>query len=233
MNNEQSFECLFCASSFFLNSDTLYSTNISFDGVDIHPLRVNTDSSFLSIYFLKCPSCKKISVKLIGKGPQYPDNRTYWFFPQSSAKQFPDYVPQQIREDYEEAFKILHLSPKASATLSRRCLQGIVRDVWKVTPDTLYNEIGQLKPKIDPTLWQTLDSLRQLGNIGAHMEKNVNLIINIDSDEAEKLVKLIEILIKDWYIVPHERNLLLQNICTINADKQNQRKSSPPEDSSS
>ena len=42
--------------------------------------------------------------------------------PTSSARVFPEYVPKPIRQDYEEACDILDRSPKASATLSRRCL---------------------------------------------------------------------------------------------------------------
>ena len=52
--------------------------------------------------------------------------------PQSHAKQFPSYIPQVIIADYKEACLIQSLSPKASATLARRCLQGIIRDFWKV-----------------------------------------------------------------------------------------------------
>jgi hypothetical protein len=49
---------------------------------------------------------------------------TWHLIPPSTAKVFPNYVPQPIRDDYIEACKIKDLSPKASATLSRRCLQG-------------------------------------------------------------------------------------------------------------
>ena len=51
--------------------------------------------------------------------------------PPSTAKVFPDYVPKVIRDDYLEACLIRTLSPKASATLSRRCLQGIISDFWE------------------------------------------------------------------------------------------------------
>ena len=51
--------------------------------------------------------------------------------PPSQAKTFPTYIPQAIRDDYREACLILDLSPKASATLARRCLQGMLRDFWK------------------------------------------------------------------------------------------------------
>ena len=53
-------------------------------------------------------------------------------YPASFAVQFPEYVPVQIRSDYEEAYAILSISPKASATLSRRCLQGMIHDFWDI-----------------------------------------------------------------------------------------------------
>ena len=57
--------------------------------------------------------------------------QTWNLIPPSTAKVFPDDVPKAIRDDYLEATLIRDLSPKASATLSRRCLQGIIRDFWK------------------------------------------------------------------------------------------------------
>lgn len=56
------------------------------------------------------------------------------------------------------------------------------------------------------------------------MEKDINTIVDIDSDEAEKLLRLVEILIKEWYIIPHEREELLADIVQINSKKQGQRK---------
>ena len=35
----------------------------------------------------------------------------------------------QLMDDYEEACAIVNLSPKASATLSRRCLQGMIAQI--------------------------------------------------------------------------------------------------------
>src|SRR6266542_6816273 len=53
----------------------------------------------------------------------------HWkLLPKSHAKVFPDYIPTGIIRDYEEACEIVNASPKASATLSRRCLLGIIRD---------------------------------------------------------------------------------------------------------
>jgi len=131
--------------------------------------------------------------------------QVWGLIPDSKAKIFPTYIPQQLRSDYEEACKIINLSPKASATLSRRCLQGAIMDFWGVKSARLYDQIEQIKDKVDPETWKAIDAVRQLGNIGAHMEEDVNLIIDVDPGEADLLVKLIEDLFNDWYITREKR----------------------------
>ncbi len=128
-------------------------------------------------------------------------------FPKVEPKMMdvPDYVPIAIKNDYIEAVRIQKLSPKASATLARRCIQGIIRDFWGIVKSRLIDEINYLSDKIDPITWEAIDSVRQIGNIGAQMEKDVNEIIDIEPEEAELLIKLIENLIEDWYIARHTR----------------------------
>ncbi|MEI8253036.1 MAG: hypothetical protein WCG25_04765 [bacterium] len=53
----------------------------------------------------------------------YRDLDSWQLLPVSEAKVLPDYIPDPIKQDYYEACRIRDLSPKASATLSRRCLQ--------------------------------------------------------------------------------------------------------------
>ena len=180
-------------------------------------------SSTLEITFYKCPNCGEFTILASGKGEAVKDV-SLAIRPYSSAKQYPDVIPQSIREDYEEACNILQLSPKASATLSRRCLQGMIRDFWGITKNTLFEEVTALQDKIPADLWVAINGLRQLGNIGAHMEKNTDLIVDIDPGEADKLIQLIELLLKEWYINREERNKLFGDIFQINADKQAIRK---------
>ncbi len=108
--------------------------------------------------------------------------------PKSGAKPFPAYIPKPILDDYGEACLILNDSPKASATLSRRCLQGIIRDFWGISKARLIDEIAELQGKIDPTTWAAIDAVRGVGNIGAHMEKDINLIVDVGPDEAGQLI---------------------------------------------
>jgi len=139
--------------------------------------------------------------------------------PSSHALQFPSFVPKAIITDYEEACLIRDLSPKASATLSRRCLQGIIRDFWDVKKGRLVDEINAIKDSVDPITWQAIDSVRSIGNIGAHMEKDIDLIIDVEPKEAQLLINLIEILIKDWYIAKHERQKHLESIIDVAGKK--------------
>lgn len=190
--------------------------------------------------FIVCPNseCKKYTFDLwLTKTKiQYGDRKlgdtlNYWrLVPPSNAKIYPDYVPKAIIKDYEEACLILEGSPKASATLSRRCLQSIIRDFWKIKrpenhkgPWRLKEEIEAIKDKVDPLTWKAIDAVRKIGNIGAHMEEDINLIIEVKPVEAEKLIGLIELLLSDWYINRHERETRLSEITALAAEKDDQK----------
>ncbi len=152
--------------------------------------------------------------------------------PDSIAKPQPDYIPEPIKNDYEEACKIAHISPKAAATLARRCLQGMIRDFCKISEQTLHSEIEKLKAEheenkspqgVTMESIEAIDNVRMMGNIGAHMEKDVNTIVDIEPDEATSLITLIEMLFKEWYIARYERSKRLQNLQeTTNQKKQQQ-----------
>lgn len=221
-----SFQCPFCSSSMAISDDTLCKRNVSFESqsgfIYSRGPKENT-SSTLELSFYKCPNCKQYTIFAKGVGPSVKDINTI-LNPQSLAKQFPNYIPEAIRQDYEEACAIVNLSPKASATLSRRCLQGMIRDFWGIKETNLSKAIGELEDKIPATQWRVIDGVRRIGNIGAHMEKDINLIVDIDSDEAQKLIKLIEHLLEQWYINRHEQELLYADIIGIDETKQSARK---------
>src|SRR6266446_2414559 len=134
--------------------------------------------------------------------------------PESSAMPLPDYIPEPIRDDYTQACRIRDLSPKASATMSRRCLQGMIRDFCGISGRRLIDEIDALRDQVDngkaplgvqPDSVTAIDHVRGIGNIGAHMEADINVIIDVDPDEAQQLIVLIELLCEEWYIARHHR----------------------------
>lgn len=180
------------------------------------------------------PNCNKYSLKCIltdadkpfANSPIEPTTtiKMIDIVPNAKYKSFPNYIPNAILQDYNEACLIVNLSPKASATISRRCLQGMIRDFFNISKPRLIDEINAIKDIIDPLTWQAIDSVRQIGNIGAHMEKDINLIIDVEPNEAQLLINLIEHLIQEWYIHRHQRQKQLEKIIEINAEKQDEKK---------
>lgn len=122
---------------------TTITSNNAVSCANVNGLLEEKDQTVFISTFIKCPNqdCNKISLiatenkfrkhALFGyvKGDAL---RSWQLIPESKVKTWPDYIPKAIREDYSEACLICGLSPKASATLSRRCLQGIIRNVWDV-----------------------------------------------------------------------------------------------------
>ena len=96
----------------------------------------------------------------------------------------------------------------------------MIRDFFGIRKDRLIDEINAIQDKTDPLTWQAIDAVRKIGNIGAHMEKDVNLVIDVEPEEAAELIALIELLVKDWYIHRHERQEQLNRIVSIAKGKE-------------
>lgn len=220
--------CPYCDSKTTINDNNFHSSE------DHMTIDSSEGYRILRNEWIVCPNeeCKKINLVAILYDYKWIPNVwkkgeiiTHWnLLPSSSAKVFPDYIPIVLRNDYVEAAKILELSPKASATLSRRCLQGIIRDFWGVSKSRLIDEIAAIEDKVDPLTWKSIDSVRKVGNIGAHMEKDINLIIDVEPKEAYLLIQLIELLFEEWYVHRHERELKLKAIAGIADIKEEQKK---------
>ncbi len=191
----------------------------------------------LSIEAITCPNdkCSKLWLKvklcktLFEFGEWREDDTIYsWnLLPESEAKVLPDYILEAIRNDYYEACRIRDLSPKASATLARRCLQGMIRDFWSIKKDNLKQEIDELEDKVNNDTWVSIDAVRSVGNIGAHMEKDINIIIDVEPEEAKLLIGLIEQLVDDWYVVRHDRHERTEKLKSIVKKKKEQKKVKP------
>jgi hypothetical protein len=110
--------------------------------VDTHILTIENASGrrALRSEFVVCPNpeCRKFTLIAClfeqdfkggeGYANKHPPLEIWELVPASSARSWPDYVPEAVRADYLEACLIRNLSPKSAATLARRCLQGILRD---------------------------------------------------------------------------------------------------------
>lgn len=221
--------CPFCNRDATITESDIRTGDIDFSIENITGPKIVVSS------FIVCPNpkCKKFTLTV----SLYNARRTgyrwdlselikQWrLIPPSEAKVFPSYIPKPILDDYNEACLIKDLSPKASATLARRCLQGMIRDFWEINRPTLKQEIETIKDKAAPQTWEAIDAVRKIGNIGAHMEQDINQIIEVEPDEASLLIQLIEMLMGDWYITRHEREEKTKRIIEVADQKELQRKS--------
>jgi hypothetical protein len=190
-----------------------------------HTLDIENAAGRLSLYttFYVCPNkeccqptlqaelCETEEFFVNGSGHRervIAQHSQWRLLPFGRAKTYPDYIPGVLRDDYAEACLIADLSPKAAATLCRRALQGMIRDFWSVDTKSrrLWDEIKEIKDRVDHGTWEAIVALKDIGNIGAHMEVDVEMVVDVDPDEARLLIDLIESLFEDWYIAREQRN---------------------------
>ena len=119
----------------------------------------------------------------------------------------PTEVPPEFAEDYLEACATVADSPKASAALSRRCLQQILRDKARVQhPDNLARAIEDATsdPSMPSDMAASLDAVRNIGNFAAHPNKGMNTgeIIEVEPGEAEWCLDVIEMLFDYYFVRP-------------------------------
>jgi hypothetical protein len=114
-----------------------------------------------------------------------------------------------IAEDYLEACNVLPISAKASAALSRRCLQNMLHQNGYKAKD-LAKEIELLLNQTDPLkalphrLRVTVDGIRHFGNFSAHPidDKTTLQVIDVQPHEAEWCLQTIEELFEHFYVGP-------------------------------
>jgi hypothetical protein len=118
----------------------------------------------------------------------------------------PEEVPTDIAQDYSEACLVLADSPKASAALSRRCLQNLLRSVASVKPGNLSNEIQQVidSGKLPSGISDNIDAVRNIGNFAAHPIKSESTgqLVSVEPHEAEWNLEVLESLFDHYYVQP-------------------------------
>jgi hypothetical protein len=154
-----------------------------------------------------CPECRRPILEL---APSPGHNERFRVYPINTfRKPTPNEVPPHIKEDYEEACRVLPISPKASATLSRRCLQALLREQG-YTQKNLIDQITALLGETDPkrylpsVLHDTVDTIRNFGNFAAHpiTDQTTLQLISVEPGEAEWCLDILEELFDHYYVKP-------------------------------
>jgi len=167
-----------------------------------------------------CPACHRYVLHLkrtypeevpdaTGEGVTYePREEVIQVWPKGSSRPpCPEEVDNnEIKEDYQAACLVFPDSTKASAALSRRCFQNILREKAGVKPSNLYDEIQEVLDagQLPSHLAESIDSVRHIGNFGAHpiKSKSTGEILPVEPGEAEWNLDVIEGLFDFYFVQP-------------------------------
>lgn len=156
-----------------------------------------------------CPACGKPLLYLDSEvdktGKVIAKDVLLW--PDSGNRPVPQEVSTEAPElaaDFLEAATVLAKSKKASAALSRRCLQFILKSKGGATKRDLADQIDEVLPRLPSELAHNVDAIRHVGNFAAHPMKSTTSgsIVNVEDGEAEWLLDVLEELFDYYYVAP-------------------------------
>lgn len=187
-----------------------------------HLIRLPTTVGTWQIRYLTCPECQNFVAELQLASPV--DNHvelTAQVWPRHATRPVANEVEERYASDYKQAAAILGISPKASAALSRRLVQDIIREKAGIKKKNLDAEITELinSGQLPAWLSTNVDSIRAVGNFGTHPIKSTNTgeVVEVEPGEAEFLLDVLDDLF-DFYFVQPAR--AAQHLGAINAKLQ-------------
>lgn len=184
------------------------ASSVNWDGSSYGTISTQLISSgaeeTVHIYSSLCPNCKKpiIVMFVFEKGKGRPREKRM-IYPPNVVRVAPDEVPPHIKEDFLEAAAVLGVSEKASAALSRRCLQNVLNE--KVGKrDDLSTQIDEAIKQLPTRIGENLDVVRNVGNYATHPAKvkSTGLIVDVEPEEANWTLDVLEELFDYYYVAP-------------------------------
>lgn len=167
-----------------------------------------------------CPQCSKLIVVLRhghywqanfnepgSRELQTPDSQEIIYPHFGPPRPVEPEAPDLFRQEYIEAARVLPVSPKASAALSRRILQNVFHNECKIKAKTLADEIDNFINTTDvpSQLRDALDAVRNIGNFAAHPIKNnySGVIVDLEPGEAEWSLDVLGALFDFVFVQPN------------------------------
>jgi hypothetical protein len=189
--------------------------NITFHD-DNRTMAVGLDiDAYWSVDYQTCPACHRMVIHLVGKDVEVfggdiietGRHQRSLARPRASVRPAPPpEVPEVLAADYREASLVLSDSPKASAALSRRCLQHLIRDTIGIKKPTLSQEIDEVlkSGKLPSHLSESIDAIRNIGNFSAHPTKDTATgeILPVEPGEADWTLDVLDGLFDFYFVQP-------------------------------
>lgn len=177
---------------------------------------VNDAATNWNLMVWTCPACNRAFVTIARMaftgGPkareasfESQDEMIVW--PRSSSRPpVPPDVPEEYASLAQEAGLILADSPRASAALSRRCLQQMLREKAGAPPSELYHEIewAVTNAGLPSHATESLHELRVIGNMAAHPNKSTATgdYLEVEPGEADWTLDVLDALFDHYFVGP-------------------------------
>lgn len=167
-----------------------------------------------NVNLYECPACGEVNIRVervknirAPDGPATQEVAGGVVYPQYGTRPRPDpAVPPEFAGDYCEACAIVDLSPQASAALSRRLLQALLRGPGGVPrKHDLHDEIEEAIGRgMRSDLAEQLHLVRVVGNFAAHpmKHKGTGTLLPVEPHEAEHLLDVISLLFDHYFVGP-------------------------------
>ncbi len=153
-----------------------------------------------------CPACNRFILQLLLSKAGKELSRVLVRPKTSLRPPLPKTVPNDFASTYIQAAAVLADSPMASAALSRRCLQQLIRDVAGIKKKDLALEIDALiSSNTLPTyLSEAVDAVRNIGNFAAHPIKATSSgeVLPVEPGEAEWTLDVLDGLFDFYFVQP-------------------------------
>lgn len=200
--------CPHCNTGVYVNfSESTFVTYESKSGLITH---------YWAIRHGQCPECKEAIIYL-KKSPFKRTSAGQWIptgsppterlaEPQSGSRPCPAEVPADLAKDFTEAAAVLSISPQASAALTRRSLQHLLREYAHTKAKDLADQIDEVISAgvLPSSLSEQLDAVRNIGNFAAHVQKSKHSgeVLPVEPQEAEWNLDVLEELFDHLFVKP-------------------------------
>ena len=184
------------------------------DFYEVIPVGNDADGNW-GVVSRKCPSCERVVLVLVngkigsigGRSMLESVKGERLIYPRTTSRvPLPKEVPEEFAEIYREACIVLSDSPKASAALSRRCLQHLLREKAHIKQSNLTNEIQEVidSGSLPPYIVEAIDAVRKIGNYTARPIKSERTgeIVDVEPGEADWNLDVLEALFNYYFVQP-------------------------------
>ena len=153
-----------------------------------------------------CPACDQLIFRLDQYHRGGVVRERIITYPKGTARPVPVEVEDEFANDFREACLVIGDSEKASAALSRRCLQNLMREKADTKAKDLAPQIQEVldSGKLPSHLADAIDGVRVIGNFAAHPIKSTRTgeVIEVEPGEAEWLLETLEGFFDFYFVQP-------------------------------